>query len=233
MQVLKVSLFTLAASLSSWAQADFIGLNADVSYWFYDGKVDTTQPTRDQQDFDRDGAAQLSLAFEHPVPFLPNAKIKTVNLKADGKDTADATASSTTELRHTDYILYYEILDNVVSADIGLGLANLDGNTVIKRPTQSAKYDISGNQAIIYAAVGAKLPFTGLSAKGEAVYSNIKDVKLTDVQAEVQYNFVQNLMLDLGAKVGYRYTDLDFNKKNDASISYQFKGPYIGLNAHF
>lgn len=233
MNVFKLALMLTVSSACSWTQADSIGLTADLSYWLYDGKVDVKLPVNSSQNLEREGALQAALAFEHPIPLLPNLKVKSTNLKSESANSSTALSATSTDVRHTDYILYYEILDNVVSADIGLGLANLDGNTVIKRPTQSAKYDISGNQAIIYAAVGAKLPFTGLSAKGEAVYSNIQDVKLTDVQAEVQYNFVQNLMLDVGAKVGYRYTDLDFNKKNDASISYQFKGPYIGLNAHF
>ena len=38
MKILKISLLTLGMGLSGFAQADFVGVKGDVSYWFYDGK---------------------------------------------------------------------------------------------------------------------------------------------------------------------------------------------------
>jgi outer membrane protein len=93
-------------------------------------------------------------------------------------------------------------------------------------------YTMSGNLPIAYASIGGKLPFTGLSTKGEIIVGSDGDATLTDVQAELQYNFVQSLLLDLGAKVGYRYMSIDADK-DDIKYKLDFKGPYIGLNAHF
>ncbi|TCM65043.1 outer membrane protein [Acinetobacter calcoaceticus] len=233
MKALKLSLLALATSVSSLAQADFIGLTGDVSYWFYDGNVDSPAPYAFDQALKRDGAAQLSLAFEHPIPFVPNAKIKHVNLKADSKDQSILASRSSVDVSHTDFILYYELLDNVISADVGLGLARLDGDIKMSNPAYYKNLSISGNNPIVYASVGAKLPFTGLSAKGEAVYSNYDDLTLTDLQAELQYNFVQNVAVDVGAKLGYRYTEIKLDKNNDQKVNFDFKGPYLGLNVHF
>ncbi len=90
---------------------------------------------------------------------------------------------------------------------------------------------------MIYGAAGVKLPLTGLSAKAELLYSNYEDTQLTDAKAELQYNFVDNLLVDVGLKAGYRILDIQFddyesnNLKND--LSFEFKGPYIGVDIHF
>lgn len=63
------------------AQADVIGVKGDLSYWAYDGQANmAAQTAASDQDLERKGAAQLSLAIEHPVPLIPNAKIRYVNL---------------------------------------------------------------------------------------------------------------------------------------------------------
>lgn len=233
MKALQLPILLTLASICSWTHADFIGLTGDISYWLYDGKVEAKQPFDETQSLKYEGALQASLAFEHPVPFIPNAKIKYVNLKGDRSNSNTAGSNTSVDVRHTDYILYYEILDTVVSADLGLGISTLNGDIKVKQPFYQEHYTLSGNQPIIYASVAGKLPFTNWSAKGEAVYSNMNDVKLTDLQAEVQYNFINNLAVDVGAKVGYRYTDINLTKDNNQDLTFQFKGPYMGLNMHF
>ena len=230
MKLLKMTLLTTALGLSTVAQADFIGLKGDISYWITDGNVDITQPSAVHDKLDRDGAVQLSLAFEHPVPFIPNAKIKYVDLDSATQNQLYNTDAS---LKNTDYILYYEILDNIISIDLGLGLANLDGDVKQYNSLDEIKYTIDGNGVIGYVNVGAKLPFTGLSASTEAIYSSFSDGKFTDLQAEFQYDFISNIALDIGAKVGYRYMKVDFDQLKDQDLKIEFKGPYIGLNAHF
>ena len=94
-------------------------------------------------------------------------------------------------------------------------------------------FDIDEYAPIVYAEAGVKLPFTGLSAKAEATYTNVNDVKITDAQAEVQYNFVQSILLDLGAKVGYRVMNVELTDLDERDMKFEFKGPYIGLDVHF
>lgn len=40
------------------------------------------------------------------------------------------------------------------------------------------------------------------------------------------------MLLDVGAKVGYRYMYIDVDE-NQTKYKLDFNGPYIGLNAHF
>lgn len=231
MKVLKLSLLALGMGLSGLAQADVIGVKGDLSYWAYDGQANmAAQTAASDQDLERKGAAQLSLAIEHPVPLIPNAKIRYVNLKTQTENKVAGQPVYDINMDHADFILYYEILDNIVNADVGVGATTLNGHVTT---LALSKTDIDKTVPVIYATAGAKLPFTGLSAKGEVLYSNFNDAKITDAQAELQYNFIDNLLVDVGLKAGYRILDikLDDYEKND--LKFNFKGPYIGLDIHF
>lgn len=231
MKVLKLSLLALGMGLSGLAQADVIGVKGDLSYWAYDGQANmAAQTAASDQDLERKGAAQLSLAIEHPVPLIPNAKIRYVNLKTQTENEVAGQPVYDIDMDYADFILYYEILDNIVNADVGVGATTLNGHVTT---LALSKTDIDKTVPVIYATAGAKLPFTGLSAKGEVLYSNFNDAKITDAQAELQYNFIDNLLVDVGLKAGYRILDikLDDYEKND--LKFNFKGPYIGLDIHF
>ena len=231
MKVLKLSLLALGMGLSGLAQADVIGVKGDLSYWAYDGQANmAAQTAASDQDLERKGAAQLSLAIEHPVPLIPNAKIRYVNLKTQTENEVAGQPVYDINMDHADFILYYEILDNIVNADVGVGATTLNGHVTT---LALSKTDIDKTVPVIYATAGVKLPFTGLSAKGEVLYSNFNDTKITDAQAELQYNFIDNLLVDVGLKAGYRILDikLDDYEKND--LKFNFKGPYIGLDIHF
>lgn len=223
------TIIATTVGLSSLTHADFIGLKGDISYWNIDGKTNLDQNNLNDQDIDRDGTIQVSAAFEHPIPIIPNIKAKYTKLDVTTETNSTNFGSAEVDLDHADVIFYYEILDNIIKADVGIGATMLNGNL----QQYSQNIDVDEYAPIIYAEVGAKLPFTGLSAKAEATYTNINDVKITDVQAEIQYDFVKSLFLDLGAKVGYRVLNVELDDIDQRDIKLDFRGPYIGLNAHF
>jgi hypothetical protein len=137
MKILKISILALGTSFCGLAQADVIGVKADASYWFYDGKAQV-QPklntsslanqtgvdnlllnpyaglSAPEEKLDRKGSAQISLAFEHPIPLIPNAKIRYVNLKSQTEKEIAGQPVYDLNIDHTDFLLYYEILDNIV-----------------------------------------------------------------------------------------------------------------------
>ena len=231
MKLLKLTLLALGTSVCGLAQADLIGVKGDLSYWNYNGEANmAAQTSAPDQDLDRKGSAQLSLAIEHPIPLIPNAKIRYVNLKTQTENEVAGQPVYDLDIDHTDFILYYEVLDNIVDADIGFGASNLNGDV---KTLGLNKTDIDKTIPVIYGSAGVKLPFTGLSAKAELLYSNVNDTKITDAQAELQYNFIDNLLVDVGLKAGYRILDikLDDYEKND--LKFNFKGPYIGLDVLF
>lgn len=214
-------LLCLVALVATTAQADTLyGLYADVNYWH--ASNDTTQNTITTAHDDK-GRLMLSASLEHPVPLVPNARIRHVNL-----DSTQQHSNIKHNLSSTDVIAYYELLDNVVSLDVGLGAKVLDGAI-------NGETDLSKTLPMAYASAGAKLPLTGLSAKAELGVAHNSSYKATDAQAEIKYDFVDKALVDIGAKLGYRILTVEADDifKDNSDYKNEFKGPYVGVEIHF
>jgi|LULG01.1.fsa_nt_gb outer membrane protein len=225
--------------LSATAQADMLGVYGSVDYWNLQGEYnkapqDTSLRSADSLSLDDKGQAQVSLAFEHPVPLIPNGKIRYTGIDVDTEEQNLAgDALYNIDLDSTDFILYYEILDNIVSVDVGVAAKQLEGDVTYNRTVGADKVEISETAPMLYASAGGKLPFTGLSAKAEVLATNYDDTQITDASAEIKYNFVENLLIDLGAKAGYRILNIELDDQDGFDTKFDFDGPYIGLEAHF
>ena len=209
----KIAVAALVLAAANTAQADFIGATASVDYWQYD---------TDQSGFqlDDDQTVAFSVSIEHPIPVLPNAKIKYANLNSD-----NLANGQNLDLDYADFILYYELLDNVVSVDVGAGVKSLEGDL-------AGQKDLSETLPMIYAQAGVKLPFTGLSATAEADYAKSSDYDVTDAEANIKYNFIDNLLVDVAVKGGYRILKIE-NDQKAMPQELEFKGPYLGVEVHF
>ena len=67
------------------AQADVLGLGAQVGYWDSElsGDVATnggSVDVKDELNLDGESSNQLSLYLEHPVPLLPNVRVAYINI---------------------------------------------------------------------------------------------------------------------------------------------------------
>lgn len=221
-----LSTLLILATASSVGHADtLLGIYADANYWHT--STDSSQNGVDS-DYDSQGQLMLAASLEHGVPLVPNARLRYTQLNADGK--TDAKQQLT--MNSTDAIAYYELLDNVVSVDVGLGAKFLEGDY----KTATTTYDMGKTLPMLYGSVGAKLPFTGLSAKAEAAVAKGSEVDATDLQAEIQYQFIDNIALDVGGKLGYRIMDINYDQlpnTNNKAFDTTFKGPYVGLELHF
>ncbi len=224
--IVAVSVMIGLTGLTQVAQADTIlGVYADANYWDTENEntYNTTKATMDDK-----GRFMASVGLEHGVPLVPNVKVRYADLANDGTYGTSATASKLS-LDSTDLIAYYEILDNVVSIDVGLGAKALSGDWQVGT---NSKVDLGETLPMAYLSAGAKLPFTGFSAKAEIGVAGNGDVEATDALAEIQYDFVKNMAVDIGAKVGYRVIDMKYDETGKKFDS-EFKGPYVGLQFHF
>ncbi|GAC1378264.1 MAG: TIGR04219 family outer membrane beta-barrel protein [Aquirhabdus sp.] len=204
MRQFSLALFSvvLLSTVSVSAQADtLLGLYAGA-----DGIVNTGKSNNVSADNKVVGSYYL--AFVHPVPFLPNAKLRYTKLDQSGSN-AD----------FLDAIGYYQVLDNIVKLNVGLGAKRV--NTNIDKTIPAA-----------YVSAGGKLPFTGLSAKAEVFVGKGIDADFSDMNAEVKYNFIENLAIDLGLKAGYRAMMVNIDHSGTKS-NFKVQGPYLGLEAHF
>src|SRR5690606_16951591 len=118
------------------AHADTIGIQAGGGVWQPDieGSFGITEViTVEELGLKGEDANYFYFALEHPVPVLPNIRITRTDLEAKGSAVlsedftfdeiafpAGTSTNTMLDLSHTDYTLYYEILDNVASADLGV-----------------------------------------------------------------------------------------------------------------
>ena len=244
---------TLCASLlalfgTTTTHADTIlGIYADVDYWQYDDKADVAQTGKKKSNFvfDEKKQASLSVSFEHPVPILPNIRLRHTTLQ--GNDTKKVAVlefanvvfaqdvNLDIDLTSTDLVLYYEVLDNIVSADVGIATKLIDGDIVAKEVNGLNKKTVSIKEFIpmAYLSTEAKLPLTGLSVKADIAGVSYNGSSLSDIQAEIKYNLIDNLAIDVGLKAGYRQITATLEDIEDTDADIEFKGPYLGLEMHF
>lgn len=249
MRITVSSAITLAALLgASLAHADTIGVYASADYWQYDGSADVAQTGKSKTEFgfDQQKQASLALSLEHPVPVLPNIRLRHTALQ--GNDTRSVgvlefaghtylakDVNLDVDLTSTDLVLYYEVLDNLVSVDVGLAAKWVKGNVVARETTGLQRHEVSLDDVLpmAYLAAGGKLPLTGLSVKAELAGVSYQGNRLTDVQAEIQYTFMDNPAVDAGLKLGYRQMSATLEDIENTDADLDFKGPYLGLALHF
>ncbi|RUO80651.1 hypothetical protein CWI84_03430 [Idiomarina tyrosinivorans] len=240
----------MPAMMVGSAQADTVfGVYFDAKYWQYDtdGNIGSGS---DQAtfDFDQEQRAILSIALEHPIPLLPNLKIRQSVQKSTGSTTltsnftydgrtylAGSTIGADLDFSHTDFTLYYEILDNdVVSFDIGVSGQKYDGYaTVIDQNGNRNELAFNGVIPTGYLAAQIGIPGTGFNFYGEGYLLSIDDSSLRDIDAGIEYRFIENVAADVSLQVGYRTMKVELDDLDGLYSDISFKGPYIGLKGHF
>lgn len=220
-----------AASMS--AHADFLGVYAAV-----DGAFVQSETSNGDSNSKTKLNGVYSLAFEHPVPFIPNGKLRyskidktTTNIPGNING-AQGFFDEKLSIESLDAIAYYEILDTVLSIDVGAGAKKIKTQIDHTSGNLSESFQYDDTLPALYAAAGGKLPLTGLSAKAELIAGKNSDADFTDFNAEIKYNFIKTLLVDVGAKLGYRNmkVNVDDNQNIDQAT---MKGPYVGVEVHF
>lgn len=237
---------------SAAASADFLGIHAGAKRWNYDidGSVNSLGNNIDLNNdlgFSDEDANIYYLAFEHPIPFLPNVKIQRNDLEASSVGTASQNFSfqsgnfltgnqvaTNYDLGHTDFVLYYEILDNWVNLDLGISAKQFDGFMDIRpagavTPAVNTRVNISGTVPTLYGKAQFDLPFTGLSAGGEVQLGLINDDKISDMSAYLAYEGESGF----GLEAGYRIFELEFDNFDELNSDLTIDGFYAAITFHF
>jgi outer membrane protein len=233
------------------AQADtLLGLYLGADGW----QTSTTGSfanTEQLQHFNFDDETQASyyIALEHPVPLLPNIRIQHNPLESSGDTNVQGTFSfagqtfvvnsqlrNQVDLTSTDYILYYEILDNeMLSFDLGINGKYIDGNATVSEQGSSnvAMQDVSQTIPMLYSSVIVGLPLTGLDVFAQGSFVSYDGSRWYDVQAGVAYALLDNLAVDMRLKLGYRAVNLKLDDIDDLYTNIDVKGVFAGIELHF
>ncbi|WP_372965421.1 TIGR04219 family outer membrane beta-barrel protein [Marinobacter sp.] len=231
----------LAAPL---ANADILGVGANVSYWDSDFSGDVVNKgsavdIEDDLNMSSDGNANFTANFEHPIPLLPNVRVNYTdisqsgsgNIGAGGFDVIGANSSVDSELdiEQLDATFYYEVLDNWVNLDLGLTARKFDSELVLrdKRSGQVSNTSVDAVVPMGYAAVRFDLPFSGVSVGGEGNVIAYDGDSLHDFNVYGQYQFA---MVQLRA--GYRQMAIDYEDDDD-QLDVELSGPFASVGVSF
>jgi len=244
-----VLLTGLSLSVSQVAFADTLfGVYAGAGSWQqnYSGEVSSGGASidlKDDLDLDQDYNNMFYVAVEHPVPFLPNVKVNYVEFNIDSDSVLPSTIefngvtfpagspmATDVDMKQGDALVYYEVLDNVVSLDLGFGARYLDGRFSLASDFSTAEAEFTAIVPVLYGRARADLPFSGFWAGAEVVGMGYSDNNLVDANAQVGWES----SLGLGAEVGWRILSLDIDDVDDFDKSgIDVSGPYMALNFHF
>lgn len=252
MKKASLALAILSSSLCLSAQADtLLGLYAGAQGWnmettggFSDDGINT------EFNFGDKTKSSFYVAFEHPVPLIPNIKVQKTNLDANGDIALDANFTfggelftvstdviSDIQLDSTDIILYYELFDNdLISFDVGINGKYIDGTLFVVAKddaTSSAQETFSGVVPMLYSRIAVGIPATGFGAYIEGSLLSIDDQTLTDYQAAITYSLLDNLAVDMTLQVGYRAMNLELDDLDGIYSDLEFSGAFAGLEVHF
>lgn len=237
------------ALLASPAQADTVfGVYAGAGSWQQSYSGDVTSgivdvDVEDDLDLDGENNNMFYAAVETGVPGLPNLRFQHVDVSVSGDsvltrpidfngsifNVSDPIATDV-DLTQTDLVVYYEVLDNVVSLDLGAAARWVDGYVEVASTVETSRADFKGVLPMLYAKVRADLPLTGLWVGAQAQGIGYDGNSLIDATAQVGWESKWGV----GAEAGYRMFHLELADYDEiTNADFDVSGPYVALNFHF
>lgn len=241
----------IALGSSSPIHADTIfGIYAGLESWNSSfggdfGTLDETEiDVEETLGLDDESANSLYVAVEHPIPLLPNIKLRrtditysedqqiTAPIEFLGADLAIGELNSDIDLSHTDATLYYEILDNWVSLDLGLTVRQFDGGFRLESDVEQTDADLDDSMVLLYGSAKFELPFTGFYTRAEGAGFALEDHSHADFTVTLGYESTWRF----GAELGYRSLTLDLDELNIGShllnSDLELSGLFLALTLH-
>ena len=232
---------------AGFANADTIGVYAGIGTWSqdYSGTV-----AADGEDIDIDGDFDLSskrntllyVALEHPVPVLPNLKFQKSSLATSGDNVLSAdiewrgvtyaaseSVATDIDIDQMDLVAYYELLDNVVSLDLGLAARYMDGVVDVRSTAAAGVAEFKGVVPMLYTKARVDLP-SGFWLGGEAQGLGWAGHSVIDANAHLGWTSKWGF----GFEAGWRMLNLNLDEIDELTgADIEIKGPYAALNFHF
>lgn len=191
-----------------------------------------------------DSGTSIYLVIEHPLPLLPNIKLQRTEMEINASEllseevtfdgetyTVDADVTTDLDLSHTDATLYYEILDNIVSLDLGLTVRKFDGEVKLTSSSlnQSSEEEFDDIVPLLYLATRVDLPLTGLYAGLSVNWLSASDSSLTDYELVLGWQSG----FGLGIKAGLRDFDLEYEDDTNEKANVTADGAFVGASYRF
>ena len=201
-----------------------------------EGGVGTSADLQDDLKLTKKSEGYSYFILEHPIPVIPNLKYVSTKLTSGGSGTVSssfqfngttyATSAAVTtvlELNQTDAILYYEILDNVVSIDIGLNAKTITGKASVNTDSTTFKATIP----MLYASAEVALP-AGFAVGADISTISASGNTVSDTTIKLSYTTDFYLGVEAGLRTQSYTLDVDSVK-----ASMKFSGVFAGVYFKF
>ena len=205
-----------------------------------DGGVGTTADLENDLNLSSKSEGYSYFILEHPIPVIPNIKYVNTKLTSSGSGKANVdftfngtpyntTTDLTTvlELNQTDAILYYEVLDNVVSLDLGLNIKTISGKASVDNGTTAQSTDFSAPIPMLYVAAEIALP-AGFAIGADISTISASGNSITDTTVKLTYTTDFYLGVEAGLRTQSYTIDVD-----DVKASMKFDGVFAGVYFKF
>jgi len=230
------------------AKADVLGIYVGAQTWQNDVDGGFSEAS-DLVDFSFKDQTNTNLyvKFEHPVPLVPNARIRVGKLEGNGGANltssfsfggetfgVNETLNTTLDFTNNDATLYWELLDNdIVAFDFGLTAKNIKGDFLVDDGTEFSSEEVSVWIPMAYAAVKVRIPFAGIYAYGDVNAISYDGSSIHDYEVGVGYDLIDNLAVDVALTAGYREVVIELDDVDDINADLEFSGFFAGLEVHF
>lgn len=242
----RFSLSSIALTVTCQTHADTVfGIYAGAGTWQSEYAGDIGKPATSANDLGMSDNNNnfYYIAIEHPIPFFPNVKLQQNNITSKQTSIIEnnlsignitypsgSTVATDFDLSYTDAALYYELLDNWLTLDVGVTLRKYSGHLQAESASLSDKTDIDISVPLAYGHMQFDLPLTGFFAGFEGNYISYDGNDLADYSAKIGYSL--DSALDLGVEVGYRALTVNIDD-DDVQSNLDIKGPYAAAIFHF
>ncbi len=242
----------VSALMCGSAQADtLLGLYIGGQVWVNEASGSFSEGNVDQAvfEFNDENQGSFYVAFEHPIPLIPNIKIASTTLDTVGGTelsssftfddeifTANSTLETTLDASFVDYTLYYEVLDNdLLTFDFGITARDLDASINVVEAQSKLQGDVGASGIIPMAYVNTiiGLPFTGLNIFAEANFISYDDQTVYDAQVGISYAILDNIAVDFDVTLGYRTMKMELNDLDNFYSDLTYDGFFAGAIVHF
>lgn len=235
--------------VTGWCDA--LGLQAGVGQWYInlEGEVgqNGSTTTLDDLGFEDETSHVFWAMLEHPIPILPNLRVMHSAISATETSTssqsftiggilfnAEVGVLTDMDLSHTDATLYYELLDNWVTFDLGITARQMEGYVEVQSEvSQKARSELKGVLPMAYLNLQLDFPGSGWSIGGTANAISYRGDKVADMSARIGYAFELAPMVDIGINIGYRSLSLQAEEFDDLYADATISGSFAELIVHF
>lgn len=245
---IKQLLCLLAVSAPLAVNADFLSISAGGGVWNAAPSGNfkkTTDPAdvdiKNNLFWDSEAQGYAFITLEHFVPIVPNARLMLTKIDQSGSGVTEfefdgnnysGTVSNDFSIEALDLLLYYELLDNIVSLDLGLNIRNLKVDYTITGTVSGTKTtttdSLDETVPMLYVLVGGS-PWPDLILSGELSYIAYSGSSISDFTAKVAYttNFF------VGFEAGYRKQKYEFDDVSETDARLEFDGVFAGAYLKF